>query len=294
MMRSEIDVVTPKNLDEALSMLSKSQSGLRIVAGGSDVIVQLRDGVFKAEKLLNILLLKELRYVKKDGDRIHIGSLATYSDIVHSSLTRDCAWPLVEAARQIGAVQLQNTATLGGNLGNASPAGDSLPPLYALDAIVVTRSESGKREIPIEEFFLGYRKLDLRPDELIEEVYVEGLGNMDRGCYLKLGLREANAISIVDIAVVLRGETENLSFSDARVALGAVAPTIRRARKCEKALIAKPLTPEALKKAAPLAADDASPISDIRGSAQYRKEVVVSLAYEALYKAVYAGRGQRE
>jgi len=287
MMRSEIDVVTPKNLDEALSMLSKNQSGLRIVAGGSDVIVQLRDGVFKAERLLNVLSLKELRYVRKDGDRIHIGSLATYSDIAHSPLTRDYAWPLVEAARQIGAVQLQNTATLGGNLGNASPAADSLPPLYALDAMVVTRSESGKREIPIEKFFVGYRKLDLRPDELIEEVYIEGLGNRDTGCYLKLGLREANAISIVDIAVVLRGETESQSFSHARVALGAVAPTIRRARKCERELIAKPLTTEILKKAATLAADDASPIDDIRGSAQYRKEAVVSLVYEALYKAVY-------
>ena len=293
-MRSEIDVVTPRNLDEALSILSENQGGLRIVAGGSDVIVQLRDGVFKAERLLNILSLKELRFVRKEGDDIHIGSLATYSDIVHSPVTRDHAWPLVEAARQIGAVQLQNTATLGGNLGNASPAGDSLPPLYALDAIVVTRSEAGRREIPIEQFFLGYRKLALRPDELIEEVHFKELGDKDRGCYLKLGLREANAISIVGIAVVLRRGTENQSFSDARVALGAVAPTIRRARTCEKALIAKPLNPEVLKKTASLVADDASPIDDIRGSAQYRKEVVVSLAYEALYKAVYAERDQRE
>lgn len=130
MIRSEIDVVTPRNIDEALSILSKNQGGIRIVAGGSDVIVQLRDGVFKAEKLLNVLSLKELKFVRKESDRIHVGSLATYNDIVHSPVTRDHAWPLVEAARQIGAVQLQNTATLGGNLGNASPAGDSLPPLY--------------------------------------------------------------------------------------------------------------------------------------------------------------------
>jgi len=292
-MRSEIDVVTPRNLNEALSILSNNESEIRIVAGGSDVIVQLRDGLFKAKKLLNVLSLKELRFIKKDGDSIHIGSLATYSDIVHSPLTQDHAWPLVGAARQIGAIQLQNTATLGGNLGNASPAGDSLPPLYALDAIVVTRSESGRREIPIEQFFLGYRKLDLRPDELIEEVYFKELGNKDRGCYLKLGLREANAISIADIAVVLRGRTQNQSFSDARVALGAVAPTIQRARKCEEALVTKPLTPDTLRNAASLVADDASPIDDIRGSAQYRKEVVASLAYKALYQAVCTEKGQR-
>ena len=292
MIRSEIDVVTPRNLNEALSMLSKNQGGLRIVAGGSDVIVQLRDGVFKAERLLNVLSLKELRFVRNDGDCIHLGSLATYSDIVHSSITREHAWPLVEAARQIGAVQLQNTATLGGNLGNASPAGDSLPPLYALDAIVVTRSEAGKREIPIEQFFLSYRKLALKADELIEEIHFEGLGDKDRGCFLKLGLREANAISIVSIAVVLRREAGNQCFSDARIALGAVAPTIRRARACEKALIAKQLTPDALEKAASLVADDASPIDDIRGSAQYRKDAIVSLAYQALYRAVYEEKNQ--
>jgi carbon-monoxide dehydrogenase medium subunit len=201
---------------------------------------------------------------------------------------------LVEAARQIGAIQLQNTATLGGNLGNASPAGDSIPPLYALGAVVVTRSKVGKRETPIEQFFVGYRRLALRPDELIEEVYFDGLEDADRGSYMKLGLREANAISIVDVAVVLRGERADQSFKDVKVALGAVAPTIRRARKCEEALMRGPLTPETLKNAASLVADDASPIDDIRGSAQYRKEAIVSLAYQALYRAVYGRKGQRE
>ena len=128
---------------------------------------------------------------------------------------------------------------------------------------------------------------------MIEEVHFKELGDKDRGCYLKLGLREANAISIVDIAVVLRKRTEDQSFSDVRVALGAVAPTIRRTRKSENALTAKPLSPNVLEKAASLVTDDASPIDDIRGSAQYRKEVVVSLAYQALYKAVYGERGQR-
>lgn len=287
-MRSEISVVSPRDLNEALDKLGDSHEGLRIVAGGSDVIVQLRDGVFKAQKLLNILTLKELRFITRNGNTIHIGSLATYNDIVHSPLTRQYAWPLVGAARQIGAIQLQNTATLGGNLGNASPAGDSIPPLYALDATVVTRSKTGKREIPIEQFFVGYRKLALRSDELIEEVHFEGLDNSDRASYMKLGSREANAISIVDIAVVLRDETRDQTFKTVRVAIGAVAPTIRRARKCEEALTSTQLTPETLKKAASLVADDASPIDDIRGSAEYRKEAIVAIAYEALYNAIYA------
>ena len=293
MMRYEIDVITPRNLDEALSILDKNESGTRIVAGGSDVIVQLRDGVLKAKRLLNILSLKELRFVRKDGKIVHIGSLTTYSDIVHSPITQDHAWPLLEAAEQIGAVQLQNTATIGGNLGNASPAGDSIPPLYALDTTVTTRSTSGTRKIPIEQFFQSYRKIDLKPNELIEEVCFKALGTHDRGCYIKLGLREANAISIVDVAVVLREERDAKSFTEARVALGAVAPTIRRARRCEEALVSGPLTPDVLRRAANLVADDVSPIDDIRGSAEYRKEVVVSLTYEALYQAVYNGEKHR-
>jgi xanthine dehydrogenase FAD-binding subunit len=293
MMRSEIDVLTPQTLEDALDILQQRQAGLRIVAGGSDVIVQLRDGVLKAERLLNILPLKELRFTKEADDRLHIGSLTTYNDITNSQLLKDHAWILVSAAKQIGAVQLQNTATLGGNLGNASPAGDSLPPLYALDANVVTRSKGGRRETPIEQFFISYRKTALRQDELIEEVNFKPLNSNDRATYLKLGLREANAISIVDVAVVLRGRSADDSFTEARVALGAVAPVIVRARKTEKALEHKALHEERLQEAASLAAEDATPIDDIRGSAEYRKNMVVSLTYQALYEALYGRRRSR-
>ncbi len=285
-MRSEIDVLTPESLDEALGILQQGYSGLKIVAGSSDVIVQLRDGVLRADKLLNILSLNELRFIRNVDGRIHIGSLSTYSDIVNSQLTREHAWILVQSAKLIGAIQLQNTATIGGNLGNASPAGDSLPPLYALDAVIVTRSRAARREIPIEEFFVSYRKTALRADELIEEVHFKGLNSADRGAYMKLGLREANAISIVDVAVVLRGRRSNGTFADARVALGAVAPMIRRARKSEAALLHVRLNEETLWDAAKLAAEDATPIDDIRGSAEYRKNAVVSTIYKALWEAV--------
>ena len=283
--RSEIDVLTPQSIDEALDILHHDETGIKIVAGGSDVIVQLRDGIIKTNKLLNILSLKELRFIKHVDNRIHIGALSTYSNIIHHEITRKHGWVLVEAAKQIGAIQLQNTATIGGNLGNASPAGDSLPPLYALDATVGTRSKSGKREIPIEEFFVGYRKTALKQDELIEEVYFDALGPNDRAAYLKMGLREANAISIVDVAVVLRDRSLDNSFRKIRIALGAVAPTIKRARRCEQELVNKPLTMERIEKASALALDDAAPIDDIRGSAEYRKALLVSLVFQALHKA---------
>jgi len=288
-MRDEINVVTPSSLDEALDILRNRRS-LKIIAGGSDIIVQLRDGVIEPSTLLNILSLKELRYIREGDDRIRIGALATYNDIIASSLTRKHAWVLVDAARQIGAAQLQNTATLGGNLGNASPAGDSLPPLYALDAVIVTRNASGRRETPIEEFFIDYRKTTLLDDEMIEEVHFKPLTTNDRGAYIKLGLREANAISIVDVAVVLRGKQVGESFSDVRVSLGAVAPTVKRSRKSEAELVGRPLTLNAIQRAAELAVSDSVPISDIRGSADYRKHVVASLVYAALYQAIYGKR----
>ena len=283
--RSEIDVLTPRTLDEALRMLQGNEIGLKIVAGASDVIVQLRDGVIKPNKLLNILPLRELRFIRLTSGQVHIGALSTYSDIVHNEITRKHGWVLVEAAKQIGAIQLQNTATIGGNLGNASPAGDSLPPLYALDAAVVTRSKSGRREIPIEKFFVGYRRTVLQQDELIEEVHFESLGPNDRGAYVKLGLREANAISIVDVAVVLRDRSPENSYRRINVALGAVAPTIRSAHRLEQELVNKPMTPEVIEKASHLAVQDTTPIDDIRGSAEYRKSALISLVFQALHKA---------
>ncbi|HUO41968.1 MAG TPA: xanthine dehydrogenase family protein subunit M [Methylomirabilota bacterium] len=285
MMRSEIDVLSPHTLDDALTLLQQYQNDIRIVAGGSDIIIQLRDGVVKTEKLLNILSLKDLKFIEEKDNRLHIGSLSTYTEIINSQQIKRHAWILRDAAKQIGAVQLQNTATIGGNLGNASPAADSLPPLYALGATVVTRSIGGRREIPIEKFFSGYRKTTLKPDELIEEIYFDRLNSNDAAAYLKLGLRKANAISIVDVAVALRQKVRN-SYNHVNVALGAVAPTIVRAHSCEQALIGKNLTDTSLKEAAKLASQDISPITDIRGSAEYRRRVVSSLVYQALHSAI--------
>ena len=285
MMRSEIDVLSPHTLEDALTLLQQYQNDIRIVAGGSDIIIQLRDGVVKTEKLLNILSLKDLKFIEEKDNRLHIGSLSTYTEIINSQQVKRHAWILRDAAKQIGAVQLQNTATIGGNLGNASPAADSLPPLYALGATVVTRSIGGRREIPIEKFFSGYRKTTLKPDELIEEIYFDRLNSNDAAAYLKLGLRKANAISIVDVAVALRQKVRN-SYNHVNVALGAVAPTIVRAHSCEQALIGKNLTDTSLKEAAKLASQDISPITDIRGSAEYRRRVVSSLVYQALHSAI--------
>ncbi len=283
-MRSEIDVLTPKTLPEALELLEDNKDKVRIIAGGSDIIVQLRDGIIKTSTLLNLSSIRELSFIREVEGKISIGSLTTYSEIINSPIIQKHAWILAQAAKQIGAAQLQNTATIGGNLGNASPAADSLPPLYALDATVTVRSVAGRRMMPIEQFYIGYRKTALQSNELIERVDIKSLSSDDAAAYLKLGLRNANAISIADVAVVLLERTGN-AYSTARVALGAVAPTVIRAPTCEAALQGKPVGYDEFRAAANLASQEVSPIDDIRGSAQYRRNVVSSLVFEALCMA---------
>jgi CO/xanthine dehydrogenase FAD-binding subunit len=246
------------------------------------MILQLKDGVIHADELLNIKFLEpELRYIRMGDGELHIGALATYSDIVHSNLTRKHAPLLVEASRTVGAIQLQNTATIGGNLGNASPAADGVPALYALNAKVVLSSVKGERELPIEDFFVGYRRKAMESCELIREVHFPTMRvPPEDSVYVKLGLREANAIAIVDVAIWARRGATPRTLVDTRIALGAVAPTIMRARKAEEVLRTKEVNDVLLWRAAQVAAGEAAPIDDLRGSAAYRRDMIASLIFE--------------
>src|SRR3990172_2232166 len=201
MMLTETDVSTPSTLKDALKMLASGDSQVKIVAGGTDMIIQLKDGLRQAGHLINVYDLDELRFIRLINGRLCIGALARYSDIIHSPLTIKHASILVESAKTIGGVQMQNRGTIGGNLCNASPAGDSIPPLVALDAVVKLESINSSRELPISSFMLGPRKTVLAPNELVSEIHFEPMGKYDRGVFLKLGLRASNAISVVSVAI---------------------------------------------------------------------------------------------
>lgn len=282
MLLSNIKVVSPRTMEEALKILDDRRENIRIIAGGSDIILQLKDGIVHTEELLNIKLLEpHFRYIRMNAGELHIGALTTYSDIIHAQLTKQHAPVLVDASRTVGAIQLQNTATLGGNLGNASPAADGVPPLYALDANVVLESVNGQREIPIEDFFVGYRKKAMESNELIREAHFRAMQvPPENSAYMKLGLREANAISIVDVAIWAKQGTQPRTVVDTRVALGAVAPTILRARRTEEVLRGREVDDDLLWKAARVAAEEGRPIDDLRGSAAYRREMISSLVFE--------------
>jgi xanthine dehydrogenase FAD-binding subunit len=287
---SDIDVLEPKTLDDALNVLRERSDRIRLIAGGTDAIIELKDRTLQTKELLDISRLSELRYILREGSGIHIGALSTYSDMIESSMLSQSCRMLVEASRTIGALQIQNRATIGGNLANASPAGDMIPPLYALAATVTVQNHADIRHIPIERFFLDYRKIDLRPDELITEISFETVEKPSDATFLKLGLRDGHFISIANVAVWFQWTPGGTSVSDIRVALGAVAPTVIRARKCEEFLRERALEEDVIWQAGQIASGESSPITDIRASAEYRRAVIPSLFYKAMHTLIESHR----
>lgn len=254
----------------------------RVIAGGTDVVIQMKEGALQEQSLLNIYSLDELRYLRTDGKKLRIGALTSLTDIAESQEVRKFAPILAQAAEKIGSIQVTNKGTIGGNLGNASPSGDCIPPLYALDGRVVLASVNGKREIPVESLFKGYKQLDLRPNELITEVNFGKMGREEEGLFLKHTLRLGEACSVVSVAVRLKRGEKRAEFIDARIALGAVAPTVVRARKSEEMVKHGILDEHMMMAASQAVTDSISPISDVRGTAEYRREIAVNLTYLAL------------
>jgi len=287
---SDIDVVSPASLDEALSILHDRSDRIKPIAGSTDAIIQLKEGLVQTKELLDLSKLRELRYIRREGSTVRVGALSTYSDIIESSVLSGSCRMLMDACRTIGTPQIQSRATIGGNLANASPAGDSIPPLYVLDATIKVQSQERTRQIPIEKFFLDYRKIDLKPDELITEISFEAVEKPCDATFLKLGLREAHFISLANVAVWVRWEPEAVSLSDIRVAMGAVAPVVIRVRKCEDFLRNRALTEDAIWQAGQIAASESSPISDVRASIEYRRAVIPSLLYKALHALIESRR----
>lgn len=287
---SDIDVVEPKSLNEALNLLHERSEKIKPIAGGTDAVIQLKEQTLRTRELLDISELAELRYIFREGSKIRIGALSTYSDIIESSTLNSSCRMLVDASKTIGVMQLQNRATIGGNLGNASPAGDAIPPLYALAATVTVQSQKSTRRIPIERFFLDYRKIDLKSDELITEISFEAVERPSDATFLKLGIRERHFISIANVAVWARWMSGGTGFSDVRVALGAVAPVVIRARKCEEFLRNRSLGEDEIWQAGQIASGESSPITDIRASAEYRRAVIPSLLYKVMHVLIESRR----
>ncbi|MCI0587875.1 MAG: xanthine dehydrogenase family protein subunit M [Planctomycetes bacterium] len=266
--------LVPRDLGGALDALAARDPGLRIVAGGTDVMVEVQAGSFRASTLLDIWRLRELRGIRREGDLLSIGALETYTDLQRDPLVRAHLPSLVEASATIGGVQIQNRGTLGGNLANASPAGDALPVLLALDAEVECASRGGTRRVPVREFFLGYRKTALAADEILTRILVPVPAG-ERLWFRKVGTRAAQAISKVVIAGAVRLEEGRIS--SVRIAAGAVAPVPIRLPRTERVLAGRRLDPSLAEEAAASAASEVRPIDDVRSTEAYRRAVTGNL-----------------
>ena len=298
----------PRTVAEALELLAQHGEACRLIAGGTDLILEIERGVCKQQIIVDISRIPGLDestwgLVTRDSAPSHeslvpdsqlvFGPLVTHNQVVASPDAVAHAFPLARACWLVGAPQIRNRGTVAGNCITASPANDTIAPLWAMDATITLASrDRGERTLTCAEFFRGVRKTALQPDEMLVRISVPALKPTERGTFLKLGLRQAQAISVVNVAAAVDfaggtrdqglGPSPSSLVTRARIALGSVAPTIVRAGEAETYLAGKELTDEVIERAAELTASAARPISDVRGGADYRRDMVRVLTARAL------------
>ena len=283
------ELALPDTLEASQQALADG-SDVKMVAGGTDLLPQMKNGLVKPRKVVDLSALRELKLLETGADGgLRIGAGVSARALELASLVRDGFAALAESAAVVGSFQIRNLATLGGNLANAAPSADMAPPLLALDAECVITGPRGQRRVPAADFFLGVRRTVLAPDELLVEIAIPAPGPGSGGTYVRHTPRRE-----LDIAVV--GVASQLTIRDgrcvkARIALAAVAPVPLRATAAEARLVGEAITPGLIEEAAQLAVAAASPISDQRGSAEFRQHLVRVLTRRTLTTALERANG---
>ncbi|MDP2602335.1 MAG: FAD binding domain-containing protein [Deltaproteobacteria bacterium] len=286
-----MDYFEPKTVSEALSLLAKHGAEAKVIAGGTDVMVDIK---YKEEPgcLINIKKIPGLGAIQENGASLRIGALTTIRDLETSALVRDKLPVLWEASHQFASLQIRNTATIGGNICRASPSGETLTPLLVLDAKAKIAFSDGEKTEPFASFFQGPGKCSVGSKGLLTEIDVPYPAAGSKSVYLKHAVRGAMDIAMVGVAVLITPDAAKNSLQDVRIGLGAVAPTPLRASKTEALLRGKPLTVALSKEAAAMAASESSPISDQRSSAEYRSWIVEALTRRGLEQTWKAATGK--
>jgi CO/xanthine dehydrogenase FAD-binding subunit len=285
----ELEYLIPKDFDEIFSAIEKTKGLAKFIAGGTNIIPYMRAETLTPELLIDLNGLEDLKFIREENDAISIGALTKISDIVESEVIRNKCQILHSAANSLGSPLTRNRATIGGNLADASPAADMAPPLLALEASIHTqRSGEEGREIPLDQFFLGPNKTALAENEIISRIRFSKPKDSANGIFIKLGLRNSQTISVVSIAVIL--DMEGQVCQKARVALGAVAPTIIRAFHVESKLEGAEINENIIQECADIVKEEISPISDIRASAEYRR-LASSVLLKRAIQQVLKGEG---
>jgi xanthine dehydrogenase iron-sulfur cluster and FAD-binding subunit A len=277
----------PVDVDHALELLARYGDRARPIAGGTDLLLEIeRGGREPFDVLVDTSRIAGFRQVTDDGERVVLGGGVTHNDVIASALAVDRLRPLAQACLEIGAPALRNRATVAGNVVTGSPANDTISALLALDATVTLTSVDGSRVVALDEFITGFREVGRRPDELVTAISPRRLGDGDRGVFVKLGLRRAQAISVVHLAVVV--DLVDGRVGAARIAVGSVAPTVITIPAFAEALRGRPLDEEAIDLAVAATVAAVTPIDDLRATAEYRSDTVGTMTRRAL-QALGAG-----
>lgn len=274
--------IQASNIDDVIHHLADYGSRARVIAGGTDLMLEMERGSRRGiEVLIDVTRIHGLSEITLDDQGwIHVGPTATHNHCVASELIRRRAYPLARACWEVGSPQIRNRGTVAGNIITASPANDTITPLMALGAVITLRSLSGDRRIPLAEFYTGVRRNVMRDDEFMVDIAFPALREDQVGTFVKFALRKAQAISLVNLSVIL--SMTGGVVGEAIITLGAVAPTIIHAEAAEKSLVGKALTEESITAAAVLTMEATRPINDLRGSAKYRRTMARVIAQRAL------------
>ncbi len=272
----------PQKIEEALKILSKYGKEIKVIAGGTDLLIQYYDRLYEVGSWLDLKNIKELKEIKIYQNQMEIGAMVTHAQLENSEDIKKYFPILSQAAADIGSPQIRNRGTIGGNIVNASPAGDLLAPLMAYDAQFKLFSIQKETLIPAEEFFIGPKKTILEPAQLLTRIILPLPSERTYGCWIKIGKRKALIIATITLALVVEMAEDNKTVKDVRACLGSVAPTPIEIKEIREKMVGKKFSELDFNQLGQIVEDKISPIDDIRGTREYRKDVAKNIMINAL------------
>jgi len=272
----------PQKIEEALKILSKYGKEIKVIAGGTDLLIQYYDLLYEVNGWLDLKNVSELKNIRINKNQMEIGAMATHAQLEKSQDIKKYYPVLSQAAADIGSPQIRNRGTIGGNIVNASPAGDLLAPLMAYDAQFKLLSTQGEKIVPAEEFFIDPKKTILEPAQLLTRIILPLPSERTYGSWIKIGKRKALAIATITLALVVKMVEDNKTIKDVRTCLGSVAPTPIKIKEIRKKMVGKNFNQLDFAELGQIVEDKISPIDDIRGTREYRKDVAKEIMINAL------------
>lgn len=283
----------PRKIEEALEILSKYGKEIKVIAGGTDLLIQYYDRLYEVNGWLDLKNIKELKDIRIHKNQIEIGAMVSHAQLEKSEDIKEYFPILSQAAADIGSPQIRNRGTIGGNIVNASPAGDLLAPLMAYKAKFKLLSIQGEKIVPAEEFFIGPKKTILEPAQLLTQIILPLPSERTYGCWIKIGKRKALIIATITLALVVEMAEDNKTVKDVRTCLGSVAPTPIEIEEIREKMIGKKFSELDFNQLGQIVEDKISPIDDIRGTREYRKDVAKNIMINALKEIDSAWRSHK-